>query len=108
MRGKPDITSFITGGAADIADREPAQASLALPPSTPHVLTPAAAPVTSTVSINVTKPEPTVQKLFRLRWDTSNALKTAAAEESAATGRRVTETEIVESMLRKRFKLAAI
>jgi hypothetical protein len=51
------------------------------------------------------KPEPTVQKLFRLRWDTVSALRTGAAQESAAQGRRVTETEIVETLIRKRFKL---
>jgi hypothetical protein len=49
----------------------------------------------------VRKPEPTVQKIFRLRWDTANALKLHAANQSVASGKRVTETEIVEGLLRE-------
>ncbi|AEK59834.1 hypothetical protein [Acidithiobacillus caldus] len=48
------------------------------------------------------KPEPTVQKLFRLRWDVANALKMEAARSSVELGRRVTETEIVEELIRQR------
>lgn len=47
------------------------------------------------------KPEPTVQKLFRLRWDVANALKMEAARSSVELGRRVTETEIVEELIRR-------
>jgi hypothetical protein len=51
------------------------------------------------------KPEPTVQKLFRLRWDVANALKMEAAQSSVEQGRRVTETEIVERLIRKHCRL---
>lgn len=49
---------------------------------------------------------PTVQKLFRLRIETASALKLAAAERSAALGRRVTEQEIVEQVLREHLNLS--
>lgn len=102
MKGKPDVSSFVQRpapakplddflreGAADqaVAGEESAQAAQVSGSELPG------------------KPEPTVQKLFRLRWDTVSALRTAAAQESAAQGRRVTETEIVETLIRKRFKL---
>lgn len=51
------------------------------------------------------KPEPTVQKLFRLRWDIANALKINAAKESARTGKRVTETDIVQNLLKKYYNI---
>ncbi len=51
------------------------------------------------------KPEPTVQKLFRLRWDVANALKMEAAQASVEQGRRVTETEIVEELIRMRCRM---
>ncbi len=98
MKAKPDIsgfvsakdpTAFLEGGAGDHANRSSAQASAAV--SAP------ALPV---------KPEPTVQKLFRLRWDVANALKLGAAESSVASGRRVTETEIIEELLCTRYKLS--
>lgn len=54
------------------------------------------------------KPEPTIQKLFRLRWDVANALKTEAAKASLEQGRRVTETEIVEELIRARCGMIAI
>lgn len=50
-------------------------------------------------------PIPTVQKLFRLRWDTANALRMGAAQMSTKQARRVTETEIVESLIRQHFKI---
>lgn len=53
------------------------------------------------------KPEPTIQKLFRLRWDVANALKTEAAKSSVEQGRRVTETEIVEELIRTRCGMIA-
>lgn len=58
-----------------------------------------------TVLIHVAKPEATVQKLFRLRWDSAGALKVGAAQESASSGRRVTETEIVERLVRAHYGL---
>ncbi len=51
------------------------------------------------------KPEPTVQKLFRLRWDVANALKMEAARSSVELGRRVTETQIVEELIRRHCKM---
>jgi hypothetical protein len=53
------------------------------------------------------KPEPTIQKLFRLRWDVANALKMEAAQASVEQGRRVTETEIVEELIRIRCRMIA-
>jgi len=97
MKAKPDIsgfvsakdpTAFLEGGAGDHANRGGAQASTAV--SAP------ASPI---------KPEPTVQKLFRLRWDIANALKLGAAESSVASGRRVTETEVIEELLCAHYKL---
>lgn len=98
MKGKPDLTGFkrpekpldefLHGGEADKAAKaDESQAA--------H----------SAAVDEAGKPEPTLQKLFRLRWDTVSALRTGAAQESAAQGRRVTETEIVETLIRKRFKL---
>lgn len=94
MKKKPDLSTFIPPqkdpsefldkGAADIADRS-------------HI-----APQRFEPSI---KPEPVVQKLFRLRWDTANALRLAAAQESVREGRRVTETEIIESLLRRQLEI---
>jgi hypothetical protein len=96
MRKKPDLaafkqtakdpTIFLEGGAADVADRKPVTKD-------------------EPANLEPLKPEPTVQKLFRLRWETSNALKQGAVTESLAKGRRVTETEIVESLIRGYFKL---
>lgn len=110
MKGKPDVSSFtqrpaaakplddfLREGAADqalqVADHRPAE--------------PAAQPgaAMGRASEDEHKPEPQVQKLFRFRWDTVNALRLGAAEESNVQGRRVTETEIVEALIRKRFKL---
>ena len=85
--GQKDPTAFLEGGAGDQATRSSTNKRA--------VEAPAAA-----------KPEPTVQKLFRLRWDVANALKLAAAQESVTTGKRVTETEIVETLIRHRFKIA--
>lgn len=101
MKGKPDLTGFkrpakpldefLRAGSADKAaqgdEENETQAAQ------------------SAAVDEAGKPEPTVQKLFRLRWDTVSALRTGAAQESAAQGRRVTETEIVEALVRKRFKL---
>jgi hypothetical protein len=44
---------------------------------------------------------PTVQKLFRMRWDIAKALKDAA--NASQYRARVTETEIVERLLKQHF-----
>jgi len=98
MKPKPDVSKFsglprdpndfLDGASAEF----PGQAE-------------AGAPRVKTVMIEVAKPEPTIQKLFRLRWNVASALKVGAAQESAATGRRVTETEIVERLLREHYGL---
>lgn len=89
MKKKPDISSFglakdpsafLDAGAGDLAN-------------------------TSATQTPPTKPEPTVQKLFRLRWDTAYALKMNAVRESIENGSRVTETEIVEALIRKHLGL---
>lgn len=87
MKAKPDISEFLKsplslnefleGGAADKAARQTAR-----------------------------PPTATVQKLFRLRWDTCEGLKLVAQQESEAKGRRVTETELVERLIRKYVRLA--
>ena len=92
MKPKPDVSTFLDGATPEL-------------PRQPSRQTEAKAPAGRTVTIEVTKPEPTIQKLFRLRWDVANALKMGALQESAATGRRVTETEIIERLLRAHFKL---
>jgi hypothetical protein len=94
MRGKPDLsgiatpkkdpTAFLDGGAGDIADKS--------------------AVVSKPVIVNDEPPVPTVQKLFRLRWDVAKALKAKAAEQSGP-GHRVTETEIVENLLKEYFSI---
>ena len=99
IKSKPDIKSFrkdpndfLEGGEADKALTKPA------PREQP------AAKVQEPV-IEALKPEPTVQKLFRLRWDIANALKIGAAQESAKTGKRVTETDIVQQLLKQHYGL---
>lgn len=99
IKSKPDIKSFkkdpndfLEGGEADKAVNKPVAREEARP-KTPE-------PV-----IEVVKPEPTVQKLFRLRWDIANALKIGAAHESAKTGKRVTETDIVQQLLKQHYNL---
>ncbi len=104
MKAKPNIdafrqpakdpTAFLEDGAADRTEVRPA-------PSTPANL----AATSADAAPVATKPEPTVQKLFRLRWDVANALKMGAAHASVAAGKRVTETEIVEQLIRKQFKI---
>lgn len=92
MRGKPDLsgiatptkdpTAFIQGGAGDVADKTGLEKKRQISDDEP--------------------PVPTVQKLFRLRWDVAKALKAKAAQESGHS-KRVTETEIVESLLKEHF-----
>jgi len=98
MKAKPDISGFVAGknpsaflegGAGDQVNRTGAQTRAAARKAAPPL-----------------KPEPTVQKLFRLRWDVANALKMGATEASIASGQRVTETEIVETLIRNHFKMS--
>lgn len=100
IKAKPDIKSFkkdpnefLEGGEADKAMKKSAP---------PIDQAPAENPVAMTDAF---KPEPTVQKLFRLRWDIANALKLGAAQESARTGKRVTETDIVQQLLKKHYSI---
>jgi len=92
MKRKPDVSQFSTrrdpNELLEGADEARQVKSEPTPPKEP--------PTSQTVTITLPKPEPTVQKRFRLRWDVANALKVGAAEESAASGRGVTETEIIE------------
>lgn len=77
---------FLGGGAADAAAAPPKPA-------------PASGPRPEYA------PRPTVQKLFRLREDTCHGLRGAAISASAKEGRRVTETEIVERLIRRHLKM---
>ena len=101
IKTKPDIKSFkkdpndfLEGGEADKALS-----------NLPKVSQENSVEETTTYLIEAFKPEPTVQKLFRLRWDIANALKLGAAQESAKTGKRVTETDIVQKLLKKHYNL---
>ena len=96
MRGKPDLTgiatplkdptAFLDGGAGDVADKAHRDAPKPKP----------AAPAADEPPVAL------VQKLFRIRWDLAKALKDAANAESVP-GHRVTETEIVERLLKQHF-----
>lgn len=95
IKAKPDIKSFkkdpndfLEGGEADKA--------LTTKPKTEE---------TAPYPVEVFKPEPTVQKLFRLRWDIACALKLGAAQESARTGKRVTETDIIQQLLKQHYDI---
>ena len=116
MKAKPDTTAFspeerrkrdaaergfIEGGAADVAERGAGQAAEVAPQRAPAE--PAPLPQAST-----TPQVLTVQKLFRMRKDTSDALQQLALDLKKSTGRRVTETEIVEELVRTRCGLPAI
>ena len=90
-----DLNDFLEGGEADKALSQ-------------SRLSPEKAVVeeTTTYAIEVFKPEPTVQKLFRLRSDIATALKLGAAQESAKAGKRVTETDIVQQLLKKHYNIS--
>ena len=101
IKSKPDIKSFnkdpndfLEGGEADKALSKSAR-----------VAEKSAVEDAAAYVVEAFKPEPTVQKLFRLRWDIANALKLGAAQESAKTGKRVTETDIVQQLLKKHYNL---
>ena len=103
MRPKPDVSAF-SGAAKDPNDLlNGGDPKFPKPPEAQG----GGKPKASTMTIEVTKPELTVQKLFRLRWDVANALKAGAVKESATARRRGTETEIVERLLRENFALAS-
>ena len=95
IKAKPDIKSFkkdpndfLEGGEADKALTTKPKNEKAAP-----------------YPVEVFKPEPTVQKLFRLRWDIACALKLGAAQESARTGQRVTETDIIQQLLKQHYDI---
>lgn len=102
IKAKPDIkhfkkdpTEFLEGGEADKAlAKKPVEVE-SRSIEEPQVQ-----------MMEAFKPEPTVQKLFRLRWDIANALKLGAAQESARTGKRVTETDIVQQLLKKHYNIS--
>lgn len=78
-----DPSDFLEGGASDAADRVPAQTALKQPSSEARVHR--------------------EQKVFRLPLDLIKMLKRESYERSDKTGRRVTETELVEQALRAFF-----
>ena len=75
MRGKPDISSFIEGAAAEKSARPTRKAN--------------------------TTPFPLRQKGLRLPVPLLTALRLRAVHESEAQGRRVTEQEIIIDALQK-------
>jgi len=100
MKKKPDVSgfeglkdpmSFIDAAVAESGNK-PSQTSA--PTNSPS----SSASSLTTLTTHA-KPEPTVQKIFRIRWDISKALKIYVAEQSAITGKRVTEAEVVENQL---------
>lgn len=95
MRGKPDLsgltspkdpTAFLEAGMGDIVKASPSSSSN-------HFDTEQEPPI------------PVVQKLFRLRWDIANTLKADALKESMKTGKRVTETQIIERLLKDYYEI---
>ncbi|MEG5266903.1 hypothetical protein TRP66_21675 [Pseudomonas sp. JDS28PS106] len=102
IKAKPDIKSFkkdpnefLEGGEADKAMLKASSVDAQNNADS----------IQAQAQIEALKPEPTVQKLFRLRWDIANALKLGAAQESARTGKRVTETDIVQQLLKQHYSL---
>ena len=83
MKGKPDVTAFLDGGAAAAAEVTPITRKAARPAAT-------AAPAAA---------GPKRQKLVELPAATFDALKVRAFREYEKTGRRVTETEIIIAAL---------
>lgn len=110
-RISPAVAAFLHDG--DQAAREEPPLAAPVQPETPAP-EPAPEPLLAsperrsfqTMQVTVYQPEPVVQKMFRMNWRLANALKTAAAQETAKSGRRVTETDIVEELLRRHFKKA--
>jgi hypothetical protein len=110
MKKKPDISSFtqptkdpnafLEGASADQSEIGPVLATRA--PVAKIAPLEAPSPLLQDEAV---MPIATVQKLFRLRWDTANALRMAAATLSTKQAKRVTETEIVETLIREHFKI---
>lgn len=120
MKRKPDIsrftqvgkdpTAFLEGASADMSEKSPPQMPALQVASPPPVAAAAAEPTVNAARqpdpvIEAVMPVATVQKLFRLRWDTANALRLGAAQQSSQQGKRITETEIVERLIRSSFNL---
>ena len=111
MKRKPDIsgftrpakdpTAFLEGAGGDFGEKPAAAPGPGTPEGAPGSITNASSAPPPDLAF---KPEPTVQKLFRLRWDTASALREAAARQSRGRAKRVTETEIVEAALRAHLK----
>lgn len=82
IKGKPDVSKFLEGGAADVK-----------PPSQPS----------TQVSRTLAPKKPAAiarkQKLVELPEAIYNALKDRAYDDFKKTGRRVTETEIIIAAL---------
>nr|WP_197981038.1 hypothetical protein [Pantoea agglomerans] len=81
MANFKDPTSFLEGGAADLAEK-------------------GRAPQKDKVDKPVSQ-----QKIFRLSVEVVNELKLHVARQQAETGVRTTETEIVEKLLRDYLKI---
>lgn len=86
MRGKPDVSAFLEGGKADRAER-------GTPPPPTDTATPPKMPI------------PTVQKNWRLRWDTASALKDRVEALRREGETKLTETDFVERLIRKELGL---
>lgn len=80
MKSKPDINSFLNGGAVDKANKLESDFA---------------------ASKKIHKE----QKIFRLPLDIINALKKESYEQSITSGQRITETMLVEDALRKFLNL---
>jgi hypothetical protein len=101
MRAKPDVSDF-SGVARDPNEfLDGGETEFRGPAETP----PTGVPGPQTMTVPMPELKQTVQKMFRLRPETAHALRMGAAQESADSGRRVTETEIVERLLRERYGL---
>lgn len=92
MKDKPDVRAFLDAGEQESAT-----------PAAPQASPSPAAQGAQGVTVTLAPPRQRVQKIFRLRWDISAALKVAAIQESEREDRRVSETEIVERILKKHF-----
>ncbi len=86
IKGKPDITQFIEGGAASEVKK------VAAAQKQPKAVTPKTVEASPGVM-------PKRQKLVELPEPVFEALKDRAYEEYKKTGRRVTETEIIITAL---------
>lgn len=94
IRSRPDTLSEAGVTAKDpsgfIAEGDSAESTSPLAPQ-----------MTKFVAVS----DPTIQKVFRLRWDIAQALAQSAATRSREEGRRVHEKDIVQDLLREHFRL---